>query len=175
MVPLRPWTSLSAPLARTTSRRRPGLRRWLGAGVVGYVKLRPPLRIPSNAHVLQIQGLAVDPAHRQMGIGRRLVLAAVDQARRRGARKVSLRVLATNRTARALYESCGFTVEGILRAESTASRGTSTTCSWPGCCDQCRAAHDQGPSSAAKSPSSSRRRTVVRKRAASAPSTIRWS
>ena len=43
--------------------------------------------------------------------------AAVDAATARGARKLTLRVLASNAIARALYESCGFEVEGILREE----------------------------------------------------------
>lgn len=46
-----------------------------------------------------------------------LVAAAVDEARRRGARKVSLRVLAPNARARSLYEACGFLVEGVLHHE----------------------------------------------------------
>jgi RimJ/RimL family protein N-acetyltransferase len=41
--------------------------------------------------------------------------AAVDAATARGARKLTLRVLSSNAIARALYESCGFEVEGILR------------------------------------------------------------
>ena len=36
---------------------------------------------------------------------------------RRGARKLSLRVLGDNTVARGLYESCGFAVEGVLRDE----------------------------------------------------------
>jgi hypothetical protein len=34
-----------------------------------------------------------------------------------GARKLTLRVLGSNVRARRLYESCGFLVEGVLRAE----------------------------------------------------------
>lgn len=41
----------------------------------------------------------------------------IAEARRRGAQKLSLRVLAPNGAARRLYESCGFTVEGVLREE----------------------------------------------------------
>ena len=85
--------------------------------VVGYVTVRSPTPLASNAHVLQIQGLAVDPAFRRRGIGRALVEAAVAEARRRGARKISLRVLATNPDAQRLYRSCGFEVEGVLREE----------------------------------------------------------
>jgi RimJ/RimL family protein N-acetyltransferase len=43
--------------------------------------------------------------------------AAVERARVLGARKVSLRVLAHNETARRLYERCGFVVEGVLKEE----------------------------------------------------------
>ena len=39
------------------------------------------------------------------------------EAARRGASKLTLRVLAPNATARRLYEACGFTVEGVLEAE----------------------------------------------------------
>ncbi|EOD64089.1 GNAT family N-acetyltransferase, partial [Amycolatopsis vancoresmycina] len=47
----------------------------------------------------------------------RLVEAAVAEARRRGARKVTLRVLGPNAGARRVYERCGFVVEGVLRGE----------------------------------------------------------
>ena len=47
----------------------------------------------------------------------RLTEACIEQARSRGARKLSLRVLGGNVAARRLYESCGFTVEGVLCEE----------------------------------------------------------
>ena len=46
-----------------------------------------------------------------------LVLAALEEARRRGARSVTLRILAPNGAARRLYERCGFHVQGVLREE----------------------------------------------------------
>ena len=85
--------------------------------VAGYAALRQWSRIPSHAHVLEINGLAVDPGHQGQGLGRALVAACVAQARRRGARKLTLRVLGGNHRARRLYESCGFQVEGVLREE----------------------------------------------------------
>lgn len=85
--------------------------------VVGYVRLGQTGPLPSHAHVLTINGLAVDPARQGQGIGRQLVLAALDEAQRRGARKVTLRVLAPNTAARVLYERCGFVVEGVLNEE----------------------------------------------------------
>lgn len=85
--------------------------------VAGYVKLRPVSSLPAHAHVLQIGGLGVDPARQGHGAGRALVEAALHEARRRGARKLSLRVLGDNATARRLYERCGFAVEGVLERE----------------------------------------------------------
>lgn len=85
--------------------------------VAGYVRLAEGFGIPAHRHVLVIGGLAVDPDRRRLGIARRLVEAAVAEARRRGARKLTLRVLGHNTAARKVYESCGFIVEGVLRAE----------------------------------------------------------
>jgi ribosomal protein S18 acetylase RimI-like enzyme len=82
--------------------------------VVGYVKVHQPLPLPSHTHVLEIGGLAVDPERQRVGAGRALVDAAVELARTRGARKLSLRVLGPNAPARALYEARGFRVEGVL-------------------------------------------------------------
>lgn len=85
--------------------------------VVGYVAIHQPIPLPSHRHVLEINGLAVEPRHQGRGVGRLLVEESKKEARRRGARKLSLRVLAPNHSARRLYESCGFVVEGTLRAE----------------------------------------------------------
>jgi ribosomal protein S18 acetylase RimI-like enzyme len=85
--------------------------------VVGYAKLGPALSLESNRHVLELKGLAVDPAHHGRGIGRLLVEAAIRAASDRGARRLTLRVLDANTAAKALYRACGFTVEGVLRGE----------------------------------------------------------
>jgi ribosomal protein S18 acetylase RimI-like enzyme len=106
-------------------------RRFFGAGsrpedvlvaevdgrVVGYAKLGPALSLESNRHVVELKGLAVDPGHHGRGIGRLLVEAAIRVAVERGARRLTLRVLDPNTAAKALYRSCGFTVEGVLREE----------------------------------------------------------
>lgn len=88
-----------------------------GGAVAGYIVLEPPTPLASNAHVLHVAGLAVDPEHQRRGIARTLLEAGIDRARERGARRVTLRVLAPNTGARALYERCGFVVEGVLRGE----------------------------------------------------------
>lgn len=111
-----------APPAGTpffNERTKPGdvLVAEVDGAVVGYAKLGPSTRLPSREHVLDLNGLTVDPNRRRIGAGRMLVDAAVEEARNRGARKLSLRVLAGNTGARALYEACGFVVEGVLREE----------------------------------------------------------
>jgi ribosomal protein S18 acetylase RimI-like enzyme len=85
--------------------------------VVGYVKLRRPTDLPSHRHVLQVNGLAVDPTVQRRGVGRTLLVAAIDEARRRGARRLTLHVLGSNPGALALYAACGFVVEGVRRGE----------------------------------------------------------
>ncbi|MEV6617218.1 GNAT family N-acetyltransferase [Streptomyces sp. NPDC051051] len=85
--------------------------------VVGYVRLGRPTELACNAHVRQIQGLAVSDEARGHGVGRALVRAAVEETRRRGARRLTLRVLGHNTVARTLYESEGFVVEGVLPEE----------------------------------------------------------
>jgi ribosomal protein S18 acetylase RimI-like enzyme len=85
--------------------------------VVGYVALHQSIPLPSHAHVLELNGLAVDPDERGRGTGEALVEAAKTEAARRGASKLTLRVLAPNTVARRLYERCGFTTEGVLEGE----------------------------------------------------------
>lgn len=85
--------------------------------VVGYVRLGCPTELASHTHVQQILGLAVSEEVRGRGIGRALVRAAVQEARDRGARRITLRVLGNNTTARVLYESEGFVVEGVQPEE----------------------------------------------------------
>ncbi|MDL2079175.1 GNAT family N-acetyltransferase [Streptomyces sp. GXMU-J15] len=85
--------------------------------VAGYIRIVPPTPLASNAHVQQIQGLAVTESARGRGVGRALIRAAVEEARRRGARRLTLRVLGHNTPARKLYESEGFVVEGVLPEE----------------------------------------------------------
>ena len=120
------WNSLSSPAPRPkdgspffTERRRPedALVAEVGGLVVGYVVLRQVIPVPSHRHVLELAGLAVAPDSQRHGVGRRLVQEAAAEAARRGAAKLSLRVLGRNPSARRLYESCGFVVEGVLRDE----------------------------------------------------------
>ncbi|MFI9773875.1 GNAT family N-acetyltransferase [Streptomyces sp. NBC_01003] len=89
----------------------------LDGRLAGYVRIAYPTSLAANTHVRQIQGLAVAAEARGAGVGRALVRAAVEHARKAGARRMTLRVLGHNAPARALYESEGFTVEGVLPEE----------------------------------------------------------
>ncbi|MFE3830498.1 GNAT family N-acetyltransferase [Streptomyces sp. NPDC059092] len=85
--------------------------------VAGYIRVARPTPLASNAHVRQIQGLAVHPWARRRGVARALLRAGAVHARNQGARRLTLRVLGHNTVARALYESEGYRVEGILPGE----------------------------------------------------------
>jgi ribosomal protein S18 acetylase RimI-like enzyme len=83
--------------------------------VAGYVRLGRPTPLAASDHVVMIRGLAVDPARQRQGVGKALMAAAAAEARRRGARRMTLRVLAHNDAARRLYDRS--VVEGVLRGE----------------------------------------------------------
>jgi ribosomal protein S18 acetylase RimI-like enzyme len=85
--------------------------------IVGYLRLGFPTSLAVNAHVRQIQGFVVAEEARGAGVGRALLRAAAEEARRQGARRLTLRVLGHNTPARRLYESEGFVVEGVLPEE----------------------------------------------------------
>jgi ribosomal protein S18 acetylase RimI-like enzyme len=85
--------------------------------IVGYVRLKPPTPLRENEHVLQVSGIAVDPAARRRGVAAALLLAAEQHARARNARKITLRVFGSNQPAIRVYRRLGYETEGILREE----------------------------------------------------------
>ena len=89
----------------------------LDGRVAGYIRLKPPTKLPENAHVVQVQGLAVHPDARRHGVAAGLLDTAEETLRERGTRKLTLRVLSTNEAAIRLYESHGFVREGTLLEE----------------------------------------------------------
>lgn len=58
--------------------------------------------------------MAVEPGSRQQGVGQRLLEAAEDEARKRGAPYMALMVTEENAAARALYEGAGYVTERRL-------------------------------------------------------------
>jgi RimJ/RimL family protein N-acetyltransferase len=120
------WSTVATPAPRPPADRgffegrtapRDVLVAVVDRAVAGYASIGPAAPGPANEHVLMLHGLAVDPAHQGRGLARRLVAAAVDEARARGARRLRLRVLRHNAAARRVYEASGFVVEGVLREE----------------------------------------------------------
>lgn len=85
--------------------------------IAGYIRLAPATPLACNAHVRQIQGLAVAGWARGHGVARQLLRASYAEARRQGAGRLTLRVLGHNTPARKLYASEGFAVEGVLPGE----------------------------------------------------------
>jgi len=117
------WSSRVSP-APSPDPDRPFLERFDAGGVlvavageelVGYGILAPWLPLQSAAHVVELRGLAVAPGRQGEGIGARLLEAAISRVRTAGARRLVLRVLASNPGARRLYERHGFEVEGTFR------------------------------------------------------------
>ncbi|MFD6281042.1 GNAT family N-acetyltransferase [Streptomyces sp. NPDC060209] len=88
-----------------------------GVSMAGYLRLGRPTPLACNAHVRQIQGLAVADRARRQGVARALLRASYTEARRQGAGRITLRVLGHNTAARALYAAEGFAVEGVLPGE----------------------------------------------------------
>ena len=67
-----------------------------------------------SRHKATLFGMYVADAFRQRGVGEALVRAALEHARSRaGVRLVQLTVTEGNRSARALYERCGFVAFGV--------------------------------------------------------------
>ena len=89
---------------------------WVAEGrdriVVGYAGIELSA-LGSEADIVNI---AVDPAHRRRGMGRRLLLAVLGFCRAHRVPLVWLRVRASNRGARTFYRRCGFRTVGRFRA-----------------------------------------------------------
>ncbi len=66
----------------------------------------------SVADEAQVLNLATLPEYRGRGYGRRLLMRMFDEARARGCLTVTLEVRESNKSARGLYESVGFTEVG---------------------------------------------------------------
>ena len=81
----------------------------LGRHLVGYGGL---MFVVDEAHVTT---LSVHPDHQRKGIGARLLLELIRDARTRGVRALTLEVRMGNQAARALYERFGFAPAGIRK------------------------------------------------------------
>jgi L-amino acid N-acyltransferase YncA len=82
--------------------------------VVGFARITPYSDRRAYAGVGE-HGVYVDPAARDAGIGRALLLELCARAERRGLYKLTSRIFAENAVSRALHRSCGFEEVGIQR------------------------------------------------------------
>lgn len=110
-----PYESRDAIKARLdhpdASRRR--LAAVVEGRIVGLLSLHP--RDGRRAHVGEI-GLFVHDDFQGRGIGRKLTAACIDLAENwLGLTRIELDVFVDNAPAIALYESCGFVIEGTAR------------------------------------------------------------
>jgi ribosomal protein S18 acetylase RimI-like enzyme len=80
-----------------------------GDGPDGFCELRFHRTIYSDERYAHLGELYVVPAMRGQGLGRALLEAAMDLARKRGADHIDLNTSETDTAARALYQSSGFT------------------------------------------------------------------
>lgn len=81
--------------------------------VVGWCDVLPT-HGQARSHVGTL-GIGLVPSARHLGIGARLMQAAIDAAWAAGLTRIELTVRVDNENAKALYERLGFTVEGLLR------------------------------------------------------------
>lgn len=87
---------------------------FLGGGLVGIVTLALSARTGRKLrHKGEIWNVYVNPAQRGTGLARRLMQAAIAEARNRGLAAIVLSVSADNLPAARLYQSLGFRVFGV--------------------------------------------------------------
>jgi ribosomal protein S18 acetylase RimI-like enzyme len=82
--------------------------------IVGWCDALPGAANSGSAHVGQL-GMGVLKSHRDQGIGRRLLEATIEGARKLGLEKIELSVYARNTSAIGLYQKLGFEDEGLKR------------------------------------------------------------
>jgi ribosomal protein S18 acetylase RimI-like enzyme len=75
---------------------------------VGFVQLYPSFTSVGLGRIWVLNDLFVAEAHRGQGVGRLLMDAARDLARKTGAARLELSTAKTNFPAKALYESLGY-------------------------------------------------------------------
>jgi len=79
-----------------------------GGSALGFIQMYPTFSSLRAARTFVLYDLFVDPAARQRGVGRQLLQAAADEARKRGAVSLVLSTARTNVAAQRLYESLGW-------------------------------------------------------------------
>lgn len=105
---------------------RRGFEYEIGGNPVSWPRIlvtnEPPVTVVGYSVVwfvvehLQIQNVAVHPAHRRQGLGRFLVRSALEEGIARGAQSALLEVRGSNAAAQSLYRALGFHEIGVRRS-----------------------------------------------------------
>jgi ribosomal protein S18 acetylase RimI-like enzyme len=81
--------------------------------VIGWCDILPA-SLPGFRHCGRL-GMGVRQDYRSLGIGKKLLMATLNQARERELERVELEVYVSNQPAIELYQKAGFVVEGIKK------------------------------------------------------------
>lgn len=84
--------------------------------VAGNTSVKHPTPLPCNQHVWEM-AIGVHPDFQGMQIGSKLLQYLSVEGKKRGIRKISLRVLSTNQPAISFYQKNGYKVQGVLEKE----------------------------------------------------------
>lgn len=91
--------------------------------IVGYAGMWV---IMDEAHITTI---GVDPQYRRQKVGERVLIAMLDEAQRRGARRATLEVRESNQVAQRLYRKYGF-VSAAIRRNYYSDNGENAVVMW---------------------------------------------
>jgi len=80
--------------------------------VKGFISIGPSRDQGATSSTQEIYAIYIDPARWLTGLGRALTEHAIESARKRGAKRITLWVLEANRAARSFYERMGFSLDG---------------------------------------------------------------
>jgi GNAT superfamily N-acetyltransferase len=83
--------------------------------VRGFGSLAPSRDAGAEPGTAELMAIYVDPDSVRTGVGRALLQASLDEARRRGDRALTLWVLDANHVARRFYESAGLRCDGASK------------------------------------------------------------
>lgn len=90
--------------------------------VVGWCEIHRDIQ-PLRGHN-GVLSMGILKAHRGKGLGRKLLLAALEDARSKGYKRIELWVRGRNEAAKMLYHNCGFVLEGTRRGVTKLEDGT---------------------------------------------------